>query len=574
YKQEYNNIYQYFKRNNPTDINTDFWEKVIRKNAINNIVLRKIESDLAENMKVVVSDKELSDRIQNDQNFLENGKFDRQRYLQILRANKLHPGDYEAGYRNNVKVQKMEEIIASGVLLSEKEVLEAYSLENEQAQASYLVIDNDFFEKKVDVNSDELKNFFDTTKETFKTKEKLTTSLLVSEPSAFEQGINIQEERVTEFYETNQKSFLVPKQIKARHILIRTSGGLNEDDDKKALKKAEEVLQLVKGGGDFADHAKEHSDDFSSREGGDLGFFSKGRMVKPFEDVAFSLKEGEISGIVKTQFGYHIIKVEKIREEKIKPIEIVKVEIENRLKKQDARLKAREVLEKIAKEENLSSVGLKGFAAKIPELKTAEYILSKGDPFHRVLSSTAFSLKVGDVSGVVEESGKFYILRPVSKEDSYIPEFEEIKGEVELAFRRKKAQETRDVELSKMVEGVKSGIDLNQFSSEKGFPLKKTEFFKRGGFVPELSMDSKPFIEKALLAEKGEFGFQAGQKKSYIFFIEEKKDIDTDLFAENRKSFTKNLLEKKRTQFLNQWRQGLIKRAEEEGRLKISEGFI
>jgi peptidyl-prolyl cis-trans isomerase C len=146
--------------------------------------------------------------------------------------------------------------------------------------------------------------------------------------------ITITEEDKRSYYTANSEGYSVPETVRARHILIRVPADAEEKEKEELKKKAEAVLEKVRSGDDFERLASENSDDSGSKQkGGDVGFFPRGRMVKPFEDAAFSLKEGEVSGLVETKFGFHIIRVEERKEAQIKPFEEVKEEIQATLKK-------------------------------------------------------------------------------------------------------------------------------------------------------------------------------------------------------------------------------------------------
>lgn len=166
--------------------------------------------------------------------------------------------------------------------------------------------------------------------------------------------VSVQEEDVKKYYETHRDEFKTPEMVRASHILIRADKNSSEEDKKKAKEKAEELLKKIKSGEDFAKLASEFSDDPGSKtKGGDLGFFQKGRMIKPFEEAAFALKPGEVSGIVETQFGYHIIKVEERKEASIEPYEKVKESIQNDLLQERTRTKVNEFIEKAMKDANV-----------------------------------------------------------------------------------------------------------------------------------------------------------------------------------------------------------------------------
>lgn len=146
--------------------------------------------------------------------------------------------------------------------------------------------------------------------------------------------IVVTEEDMKSYYNVNKEAYKIPETVRARHILVKAPKDATEAEKAESSKKAEEILKRIKAGEDFAGLATEFSDDKGSKgKGGDLGFFPRGRMAKPFEDAAFSLKPGEVSDIVETKFGYHIIKLEDIKEAKLRSFEDVKKETKNALLK-------------------------------------------------------------------------------------------------------------------------------------------------------------------------------------------------------------------------------------------------
>lgn len=166
--------------------------------------------------------------------------------------------------------------------------------------------------------------------------------------------VEVSEEDITAYYESNKDEFKTPEMVRSRHILIKTGPTASDNDKKKAKEKAEEILKKIKAGEDFAKLAADISDDTGSKtKGGELGFFPKGRMVKPFEDAAFSLKPGEVSEIVETQFGYHIIKVEEKKEPGMEPFDTVKEKIKQKLLQERTKTKVTEFIEKAMKEANI-----------------------------------------------------------------------------------------------------------------------------------------------------------------------------------------------------------------------------
>jgi len=163
--------------------------------------------------------------------------------------------------------------------------------------------------------------------------------------------ISIPEEELKKYYDSNKDEFKTPEMVRVRHILVKVDESAPEKDKKAAKKKAENILKKIKLGEDFAKLAGEVSDDPGSKQkGGELGFFSRDRMVKPFEDAAFTLKPGEVSGLVKTQYGYHIIKAEEKKAAGIQPFDDVKERIRQKLLQDQTKSKVLAFIEKAMKD--------------------------------------------------------------------------------------------------------------------------------------------------------------------------------------------------------------------------------
>lgn len=163
--------------------------------------------------------------------------------------------------------------------------------------------------------------------------------------------VTVPEEDLKSYYDTRQEEFKTSEMVRARHILLKLDKSASEEDKKQARKKAEDILNKIKAGEDFAKLASEFSDDPGSKsKGGDLGFFTRGRMVKPFEDTAFALKPGEVSGIVESPFGYHVIKVEERKEPGVEPYDAVKEKIKQKLVQERTKSKLTEFVDKAMKD--------------------------------------------------------------------------------------------------------------------------------------------------------------------------------------------------------------------------------
>ena len=169
--------------------------------------------------------------------------------------------------------------------------------------------------------------YFEEHREDYRIPEKVKIAYIAVRPDQFKDKVKPDEQEIKLFYDDNLDMFTQSKEVRARHILFRLNPDASEEDEKKVREKALSVLERAQGGEDFSKLAKEFSEGPTNDRGGDLGYFPKGRMIKEFEDAAFNLEKGSISNLVRTAFGYHIIKVEDIRDERIKKLEEVRDQI-------------------------------------------------------------------------------------------------------------------------------------------------------------------------------------------------------------------------------------------------------
>jgi len=325
------------------------WEDALKKVVIDGLIRETLILQEAEKI-IKVTDEEIKQRIKDTEFRDAKGNFDKEKYHMALANPNINWDKIYKKHRMYLLKTKLEKKIESGVSVSEQEIRKEFCEKNEKIRIKYVLIKPE--ENKVSVGT-------------------------------------ITDLEIEDYYQKHIKEYQEPEQVRARHILIKP------DSDKKAAKaKIEGILKEIKAGKNFEELAKKYSACPSKTQGGDLGFFSRGRMVKPFEDAAFNLKLGEISDIVETQFGFHIIKLEERKEARTIPLSEVKESIKDIIYHQ----KAKEEAEKIAK-------------AKADEI------------YSKIIQD--FELTAKEYSLEVNDSGLFGHNQPV-KELGYCPEIEQM----------------------------------------------------------------------------------------------------------------------------------------------------
>ena len=308
-----------------------------------------------------------------------------------------------AEMRKEILVNKIQNLAFSSAIVTKQEVETALVEKHKTARIEYIGFDTAKFRDQVKPSPEELRQAYDRERNTYTVPAKRSFDVLVVDQTKVEQSVEVSEAQLRAAYAGNMDNFRNPEQVRARHILVMTQG--KPDGDKAKLKsKAEDLLKQLKSGADFAELAKKNSDDpGSGAQGGDLGFFTKGKMVKEFETYAFSGKINDISPLIETSFGYHIIQVQEKQPARIRPFDEVKDTIAKQLKQQSVGEKTQQLADQAhsalvknpkAAEEVSKQLGVQMFSAK--EQKPNEAIPGFGT--FNELEAVLANMKIGDVS--------------------------------------------------------------------------------------------------------------------------------------------------------------------------------
>ncbi|MDR0441188.1 MAG: SurA N-terminal domain-containing protein [Candidatus Accumulibacter sp.] len=305
----------------------------VRQSVLNGLIDQRLLLLEASARRLVIDDQALQSSIAGNPTWQENGAFSKRLYESVLRAQGTFPEQYEARLRQDLTLQQLLGTIGTSAFVSATQAEAMLRIQSEERKFSEFRIAASEFAGKVKIEPERVQKFYDENKSRFEVPEQVKAEYLVLSLDALLSKVTVSDADVQSWYDNHRDRYVVPEERRASHILI-TFG----DDKEKAQARAEEILQEVqKDPSRFADLAKQHSQDPGSAEkGGDLGFFARGMMVEPFDDAVFSQKEGEISGLVETGYGYHIITVTGIREAKTQSLEEARPAIEDELKREAA----------------------------------------------------------------------------------------------------------------------------------------------------------------------------------------------------------------------------------------------
>ncbi|MDY7547853.1 SurA N-terminal domain-containing protein [Glaciimonas sp. CA11.2] len=274
-----------------------------------------------------------------------DGKFDNEKYRSLLAAQGTVPKMYEAGLRQDLALQQLAGAIESTAFAPKSLALRFSNISDQERDTQELLFKTADYASQVKVTDEMLKAYYDKNGQQFEIPEQVKAEYIVLDSAAVAAQVTVNDADVKSYYEQNLARYSTQEQRRASHILITTNKDASAADKAVAKTKAESLLaQLRKDPAEFAKLAKENSQDTASAEhGGDLGYFGDGMMVKPFSDAALKLKQGEISNVVESDFGYHIIQLTGIKPAEVKPLAQVKDEISAEIKKQLATKKFAEM---------------------------------------------------------------------------------------------------------------------------------------------------------------------------------------------------------------------------------------
>ena len=301
---------------------------------LQSLIDRQLLLDQAAKLDLEVGNDELLEKITSFPAFQrDDGSFvGEELYARVLRSNQMTPEEFEQSLRRDLLVEKLQQAMAAGIVISDAEVEAEYRRRNDSASAEVVFVGVERGLERAAVTDDEARAYFDAHQDRFTHPDQWKLHYLLVDAFRLRRAMTVADAQIEEYYTSHQNEFAKDEQVRARHILIKPK---TEDDagwHEAQIRVREVSVRTQLAGADFAALARESSDDEGTKSsGGDLGWFGKGRMVKEFEDAVFALQDGQVSGPVKSQFGYHIIKLEGRQPSGVKPLDEVKTQVRDKL---------------------------------------------------------------------------------------------------------------------------------------------------------------------------------------------------------------------------------------------------
>ena len=512
-------------------------------------------------LELSVSDEELREAIESIPAFQENGQFDNRRYEWFLRSNRMTPEEFEQSQRENLLISKVVSLIKLNEgKVSDEEVLDTYLFENERINLVFLKIVPDSLKSQVNANEVEIKDYYQKHQEEFRIPTLVQAQYLLFRPSDFERKVQISLDEAKRFYDSRKDTFKIPKQVRIRDILVKLEPQDTPDKIEAKKKKAEEILEKAKKTKDFASLTKQYSEAENASKGGDLGWIQKEMLGEQLESILFKMKAGDLSGVLAARDGFHIFKVEEVKEEKLKPFDAVKDQILLSLEKEKAKAEASRKADD-AFYSLFRSRDLEGYSKEkdIP-IKTTG-LFKEGDEIpdigkNPLFYSSASSLRLGEISPVVNIPPNFYILKLLSKKDSRVPPLNEVKEEVTRRVVEIKAEEKARQVAEELLNQIRMGKNIREVAREKGYPAEETGFFTRAaGVVPKIGPAREWMGILASLTDKNPVPKEIIHTNDGYFVVRLSgyEPADQSKFQSVKKNLEKQLSSQKQQEALQNW---------------------
>jgi peptidyl-prolyl cis-trans isomerase D len=306
----------------------------MRRAVLDSLITQRLLAEQARKAKMSVGDAQLAQFIASVPSLQENGKFSKERYEALVANQGMSKEMFEARLRQDLAMQQLALPVSEAGIYGVAATGRWMTTQLEQRDVSEAALFPDAYAKQVKLSADAVQKYYDANRKQFETPEQVRVEFVMLSRDALANQAAPSDDEIKAAYKANEARYKAPETRRASHILLRLDKSASDADAKAVKEKAEGILaQVKKTPGDFAKLAKQYSQDPGSAEkGGDLDWFGRGAMVKAFEDSVFAMKDGQISELVRSDFGFHIIRVSGVRGERIKPLEEVRVEIAAELK--------------------------------------------------------------------------------------------------------------------------------------------------------------------------------------------------------------------------------------------------
>lgn len=542
------------------------------------LVFQKEMEYEAKRLGITVSDKERADRIRqvlptafNGDTFIGVDAYANQ----VQQRFQMTVPVFEELVRTSLVEEKFRKLLTDGVSVTPEEIQQEFRYENEKVKLDYVFVKPEDLQAKINPDESEIKSYYEQNKSKFQIPEKRVVRFALLDLNQIKQNTTVTDDELKAIYQQNIQQYEVPDRVHAEHILF-TTVGKTDAEVAEIQKKAEDVLaQARKKGANFEDLAKKYSEDPGSKtKGGDLGWIVKGQTVPEFEKAAFSLPKGEISDLIRTQYGFHIIKILDKETAHTKPFDEVKDSIRTPLLLQKVDQQAGNIADQMSSEIRQSNkTTLDQLAQKFHLTISETRPLGPNDPVLELGNSQDVKdeivrLRPDELSLPIRTDRGYVVLSLKQVIPAHPGSLEEVRDKVITELKQQKADQLARTRTEELVKRVKAGEKFDSAAKALGLDPKTSDLFARNGSIT--GVGSGKLLSGAFALKQGEVGGPLLIASAWLAYqVAEKVEPNPADFEQQKKTITDTLLDTKRNLAFEAFRTTLEERLKQEGKLKL-----
>jgi peptidyl-prolyl cis-trans isomerase D len=500
----------------------------IPRQVLDGMIDRQLKIEAAKRLNLKVTDEEVATAVLSFPELQENGHFvGSEKYERALRASGYTPERFEEEIREGLLIQKYSTLIKASVLVPDKNIQREFSTRNDKASIEYIKIPAAKVETSFSATDKDLQDFLEKHKDRYKTAEQRKIKYLLVDKGRVRARLKVPEADLKAEYERRKSSFQVPEQVTASHILIRVDPDKGPAAENEARQKADALFARLRKGEDFAKLANENTEDPSGKgNGGQLGAFGRGQMVPEFEQAAFSMNPGEIKGPIKTQFGFHIIKLVAKTPAHTRTFEEVKDQLSSEMSETRAQAEtdrlARELAEKVKSKRSASDDELRKLQDDVVTFNETPWV-AKGDPVPGIganprFTDEAWATKLNQISAtpITTTRGTAFV-KPTEERPAGVPPFTEIKARLTMDYQAERRDQEAVAKLTPAAQELASGTPLATLAARYETEVKTTPAFSPGGSVPDIG-NAPDLSARVFATPKGQAGPPVAVPGGFVLF--------------------------------------------------------
>ena len=548
------------------------------------LVQRTILKQEADRLHLEVSDNDLRNELhqgQFGQYLFPNGKYvgdeGYANFVQMVMGSGASVADFESEIKEEMEISRLQQLITGGVTVSDQAVRDAYRTQGTKVKFDYAVISLEDLKKSINPSDADLQAFFKQNSARYAgaVPETRKIEYVAFDASKLPGGKpKVSDSDIQAYYNAHQADYKTDEQAKTRHILISVAAGADAATDAAAKAKAQDVLKQLQSGGSFADLAKKYSDDPGSKDqGGELPMMSTAGLDPAYAKAAMALSPGQTSGLVRSQFGYHIIQTEQKQAAGTKPLAAVKDDITKVLEQQQAGSAEQTFATQLAAEAQKNGLDKTAAAHGLKPVTTdylAKDAIISGLPDGASMLTASFATQKGAAPASVSTGQGYAIYQVVDVKPAHSPDFAEYKSHILDDYRSQRAPEMLQQQASKLADRAHILNDLKKAAAEFKVAVKSSDLVGQDGQVPDLGSMSGPGKPAFSLPIGGISGPIDAGESAVILAVTDKQQPTADEMAKNFDQTREQLLDAQRNQIFNVFVGTLSKKYQDGGGIRLT----